>query len=115
MSHTFKQFEKIEPFNFLGGTIYRHFYPNGYGVSIVQNEMSYGGADGLWELAVLKGNKDAWKLCYDTPITSDVIGYLVEDDIDNICSNVEALPVPDDSDEQPTEEDFWDGDDSHSE
>ena len=63
------------------------FYPNGYGVSVICNEHSYG-----LELAVLKGNKDYAVLCYDTPITDDVLGGLTIKDLHAICQRVKALP-----------------------
>ena len=47
-------------------------FPNGYGASVICHLGSYGGHLGLWELAVtLHGI-----LCYDTKITTDVIGHL---------------------------------------
>jgi len=63
------------------------FYPNGYGVSVICNEHSYG-----LELAVLKGNKDYSVLCYDTPITDNVLGGLTIKDLYKICKRVKALP-----------------------
>lgn len=74
-----------------GGIQYKAFFDNGYGVSIVKHSFSYGGNLGLWELAVLKGNADNWDLCYDTPITSDVIGHLEEDEVNEIVKNVTEL------------------------
>lgn len=68
------------------------FYPNGYGVSIIRNKWSYGGADGLYELAVLKGDEKHSSLNYDTPITSDVIGYLTMDEAMDIADKVKELP-----------------------
>ena len=70
-----------------GGVQARHIFNNGYGVSVVRSPMSYGGSDGLYELAVLKGTK----LCYDTPITDDVLGYLTEEHVTNLLSQVESL------------------------
>ena len=84
----FKTFES-KPVN--GGIQYKAFFDNGYGVSIVKHPFSYGGNLGLWELAVLKGNADNWTLCYDTPITSDVIGYLEEDEVNKIVKDVKEL------------------------
>jgi hypothetical protein len=44
---------KAHPF---GGTIKIYKFPNGYGASVVKTGGSYGGGEGLWELAVLKGS-----------------------------------------------------------
>jgi hypothetical protein len=73
----------------LGGIRYLAKFPNGYGASIVMNGLSYGGRKGLWELAVLDDRED---LCYDTPITDDVLGYLTEDDVNEILDRIEELP-----------------------
>jgi hypothetical protein len=69
-----------------------HFFPNGYGVSVVRFPGSYGYGQGLYEVAVIKGtDEEDFKLCYDTPITDDVIGYQSMEDIDNLLSQVESL------------------------
>jgi len=62
-------------------------FPNGYGASIVQGPYSYGNEFGLYELAVLKDGV----LCYDTPITSDVVGHLSPDDVTALLQQIEAL------------------------
>ena len=69
------------------------FFDNGYGVSVVRHKFSYGNTngEGLFELAVVKGTEDKWNLCYDTTITSDVIGYLTEADVTKLLGEVEAL------------------------
>lgn len=67
------------------------FFPNNYGASIIKNPFSYGGNVGLFELAVIKGNKDNWQVCYDTPITNDVIGYLNSEDINKYLEQIEKL------------------------
>jgi isopentenyldiphosphate isomerase len=73
------------------GIQYLVFYPNGYGASIVQHQYSYGGNNGLWELAVIKGNYEEWDICYSTPITSDVEGHLNENEVDEFLTKIETL------------------------
>ena len=74
-----------------GGIQYKAFYPNGYGASIVQHSFSYGREDGLWELAVLKGNEEECVICYDTPITGDVLGHLTEEDVNETLEKIAVL------------------------
>ena len=69
----------------------KHFFPNGYGVSVVKFPGSYGFQDDLYEVAILKGTEDDWELTYDTPITEDVLGHRDEQDINNILEEVQAL------------------------
>jgi len=88
MTKGFKKF-KSNPIN--GGIQYTNFYPNGYGVSIVKHSFSYGNTQGLWELAVLKGNESEWDLCYETEITNGVLGYLTEKDVNQVCKRVSEL------------------------
>lgn len=71
----------------MGGAGIRVHFDNGYGVSIVSHQFSYGGNQGLYELAVLKGEE----LCHDTPITDDVIGWLTAEQAIEIAKKVEAL------------------------
>ena len=68
-----------------GGWVYRVSYPNGYGASIVKRLYSYGCEDDLWEVAVLDKDGD---LCYDTPITNDVLGYLTEEEVVAVCDDI---------------------------
>jgi len=72
------QFETINDAPFMVGKKARMHFNNGYGVSVVSHNFSYGGKDGLYELAVLDSNGE---LTYTTPITSDVLGYLTPDDV----------------------------------
>lgn len=69
----------------------RVFFKNGLGASVVCHKYSYGGPDGLYELAVIKGDENDWKLTYDTPITSDVLGYLNEEEVESYLNQIEAL------------------------
>jgi hypothetical protein len=72
----------------LNGVVARITFDNGYGASVVKHEFSYGGKDGLYELAVLDSNGD---LTYDTPITDDVIGYLREIDVTEVMEKIQQL------------------------
>jgi len=60
------------------GIMTREHFDNGYGVSVVRTPSSYGGKNGLYELAVLKDGE----IHYDNPIAKgDVVGYLREEDV----------------------------------
>ena len=67
------------------------FYPNGYGVSIITG--GYGDANSPYELAVLIGDEEHSTICYDTPITDDVIGWRNETEIKALKKAVAALPA----------------------
>jgi hypothetical protein len=74
--------------DYLGGKVYRFAFKNGYGASVVSHSGSYGGKQGLWELAVCgkEGEVD-----YTTPITNDVIGYLKESEVKPLLDKIAAL------------------------
>ena len=82
------EFEKIENFPYQTGVKSRMVFENGYGVSVVSNTYSYGGKDGLFEVAVL--GKDG-ELTYDTSVTNDVIGYLETEGVTEIMEQVQGL------------------------
>ena len=63
-------------------------FPNGYGASVLRSSYSFGGDRGLFELAVLKDGD----ICYSTPITNDVIGYLTADEVTEYLQQIEKLP-----------------------
>jgi len=73
-----------------GGDGYQLIYKfdNGYGASVVKHDFSYGGKKGLYEIAVLDKEGD---LCYDTPITEDVIGHLTMGEVENILAEISYL------------------------
>ena len=76
--------------------IYR--FANGYGASVVKGEHTYGGEEGLWELAVIifaKGtdNNHTYELVYDTPITQDVEGNLNDDEVEKLLDQIFVLPM----------------------
>lgn len=68
-------------------------FPNGYGASVVSGCYTYGGKQGLWELAVIRwiGDED-WYLCYTTPITNDVLGWLTDDQVKQTLLKIRDLP-----------------------
>lgn len=72
--------------------LYR-FTGNDYGASVVRHRYSYGGRDGLWELAVIKWHGEEYELTYDTPITDDVLGYLTEEEVVESLIQIKALPA----------------------
>jgi hypothetical protein len=73
---------------FMKGVQCRMMFENGFGVSVVSHTYSYGGKDGLFEVAVL--GKDG-NLTYDTPVTNDVVGYLNPDEVTEIMEQVQSL------------------------
>jgi hypothetical protein len=87
---TFKDLEFKEHPNavHIGGIQAIIKFDNGYGASIVRTEFTYGGRDGLYELAVLDKHGH---ITYDTPITSDVIGYLEEGGVTKILEQIQLL------------------------
>jgi hypothetical protein len=77
----------------LGGSHDQYRFRNGYGASVIRNQYSYGGPEGFFELAVLRFEGDESSLCYDTPITDDVKGWLTPRKVTNLLRRIEALPT----------------------
>ena len=87
---TFKDLEfKLHP-NHIGGKQARIIFDNGYGASIIRTPLSYGGKIGLYELAILD---EEGHVCYTTPITDKVIGYLREEDVSEVMIRIQNLPT----------------------
>jgi hypothetical protein len=85
---TFKDIEfKTNPMGADFGIVSRTKLDNGYEVSVVQSQYTYGGDKGLFELAVFKDGE----ICYDTPITNDVIGYLRPEDVTDVMEKLQKL------------------------
>ena len=80
--------EISEKFERPDGSQYLYKSDNGYGASIVQTLYSYGGKQGLWELAVLDSNE---QISYNTPITNDVLGYLTEEEVNETLKKIKNL------------------------
>ena len=84
---TFNDLEFNEMDSFYNGVQARIIFENGYGASVVKHNFSYGGKDGLYELAVTKDDD----LCYDTSVTNDVEGYLSPDDVTELLKKIQSL------------------------
>ena len=80
-------FEKMKvPYN--SGIHSQCTFENGYGVSVVRSNMSYGNKEGLFELAVLDSEG---QITYETPITSDVLGWLTQEDVTRAMISIQQL------------------------
>lgn len=80
---------------FTRGFYERFRFMNGYGASVIRSTVSYGGDRGLLEIAVLRyrsAGRDDFELCYDTHITSDVLGHLSQDHARAILDQIAELP-----------------------
>ncbi len=72
-----------------GGNIFaRISFSNGYTASVVCGPYTYGGPEGLYEIAVLFNDV----IVYDTPVTSDVLGHLSEGDVTRLLNEIASLP-----------------------
>lgn len=87
---TFKDLKFTKCTNGLDAKMY---FENGYGISVIRFKTPYGyGSYTLnekqWEIAVLRGED----ICYDTPITDNVIGYLSAREVTKIMKQIQQLP-----------------------
>lgn len=71
-----------------GGEQHIFKFPNGWQASVIRGRHTYGGIDGLFEIAVL--DRDG-HLNYDTSVTSDVIGHLDREELDETLDQIAAL------------------------
>ena len=85
---TFNDLEFKELDSFFNGVQCHILFENGFGASVVRHNFSYGGKDGLYELAVLDSNGN---LTYETSVTSDVEGYLTENDVTRLLEQIQKL------------------------
>ena len=69
------------------------FFDNGYGISVITGEGAYSDDQCPYEAAVLKGNQTEWNICYDTPITDDVLGFNDAHRITAIMKQIQELPI----------------------
>lgn len=87
---TFKDLEFISLSDVLDSIQARITFDNGYGASVIKSPFSYGGKIGLYELAILD---EEGHVCYTTPITDDVLGYLREEDVSEAMIRIQNLPT----------------------
>ena len=66
----------------------RTSFDNGYGVSVVKGPYTYGGSNGLYELAVLNSEGE---ISYNTDITDDVIGHRTENEVSEVLEKIQSL------------------------
>ena len=79
----------------MGGVQRLYRFSNNRGASVIQSRYSYGSQEGKWELAVLTFTGEDvtnFFIDYTTPLTDDVLGYLSEEEVDDLLGQVEALP-----------------------
>jgi hypothetical protein len=90
------EFETIES-TFLENNILKNgirarlMFDNGFGISVIKTCISYGHKQGLFEIAVL--NSTTEELCYDTPITNNVIGNLTSHEVTYYMSKIQSLEI----------------------
>lgn len=71
-------------------------FPNWYGASVITGWTAYGDPANPFELAVIRfveheENENYYDLCYDTPITDDVLGYLTGSEVILLLYEIAAL------------------------
>jgi hypothetical protein len=86
---TFKDLEfEILTDEFMSGKKGRIQFDNKFGASVVSHTYSYGGKQGLYELAVLFEDE----LHYDNPVAQgDVRGYLSEEEVTDLLIEIQKL------------------------
>lgn len=101
---TYEEFKKYEieipaewknSFKMFGESYDHRFkFENGYGASVIKHYGSYGYQEDEFELAVLKFDEDGTEsLCYNTPITDNVIGWLTNDEVLETLNKIKNLEV----------------------
>ena len=75
---------------FFGGIQAKMAFDNGYGVSVITGGGSYTSSYDEFELAIYGKNGE---LCYDTPITDDVLGWLTGDEVFEKLAEIQSLPM----------------------
>lgn len=64
-------------------------FENGYGISVIFGSMFYSNGIDTYEVGILKDGI----LCYATPITDDVIGYITADEVTDIMRKFKSYQL----------------------
>ena len=84
-----KTFNDLEFLPFHNDGVYaRIMFENGLGASIVKTSFSYGGKNGLYEVAVLDTDGE---ITYETDVTDDVIGHLTPEQVTETMAFIQVL------------------------
>jgi hypothetical protein len=85
----FNSFPPIEGMDVNRDGVYaRIMFENGLGASVIKTSFSYGGKNGLYELAVLDTDGE---ITYDTDVTDDVIGFLTPEQVTETMAFIQVL------------------------
>ena len=92
----FEEFMMVRKEHIMDGVQYLFRFDNEYGASVIKARGTYGYEQDLWELAVLtwdKSNNGKWDydLNYNTSITSDVLGWLTDQEIREYLQQIKDL------------------------
>ncbi len=64
-------------------------FTNGYSASVITGNWFYTSNEEPFEIAVMTHDG---AICYDTPITDDVMGYLTEEAANDVLRKISELP-----------------------
>lgn len=62
-------------------------FENGYGISVIIGSCFYSNGIDTYEVAVMKNGS----ICYDTPITDDVIGRITPEQVSEVMKQIQEL------------------------
>ena len=75
-----------------GGIQKIYKFDNGYGASVVRHLFSCGGAQGLWEVALLSFDDLSWHITYREDFANgDVAGYLSDKEVLELLEWIKSL------------------------
>lgn len=87
-------FNPIKVDRVLDGVGKVYSFANGYGASVVKHSGSYGGPEGLWELAIIRFDSTGeWKIDYETGLSFDVEGWLDDDAVEDWLKKISDLVI----------------------